>query len=146
MMAAEAAPLAIPETVTLSSEVVLDTVAALHALDEYFSTLTGIALRTRWGADSRLGEWCTARASALQAAAFGESPEEDDAWIKDPIVVERYARGENMAADLLEIHVEEQTALEDERTGMNRRIERLRVSATRTKEAGLVGASAEEVV
>src|SRR5207237_2001229 len=73
--ATEASAAALPATVEVPTEALLDAIAALHALYEYHSHLAGMLNGDDRKADSKVSDWCVTQATALRHAAFGEFPD-----------------------------------------------------------------------
>jgi hypothetical protein len=85
-----------PDTVTVSSEAVLEAVSALRAVDEFFMVLNGRS-------DSRVGAHVLDLAGDLKNEAFGDEPEGDEEYERDPLIVEVKARESEKCAELLRV-------------------------------------------
>ena len=82
------------DTVSVSHEAILDAIGWLMAADDLFIALND-------DTDSSPGVLFTSAGFDLKIAAFGENPEGDDEYERDPIIVETWARGYEHAAEVI---------------------------------------------
>ncbi len=84
------------DTVSVSREAILDAIGWLMAADDLFIALND-------DTDSSPGVLFTSAGFDLKIAAFGENPEGEDEYERDPIIVETWARGYEHAAEVIRV-------------------------------------------
>lgn len=109
----------VPETVTIPGELALNILGHLEGIADVFAVMNGW---DDWKCDGSHDARLLELMSQLDEAAFGPIPGDhegsDEPWHTDPITVEREARGNEVAAEMLETML----ADEGEHLGLRRMV------------------------
>lgn len=93
---------ALPQTVTVSSETIIDMLATIEALGDYIAGVEGHQLGAQCGCDTKASTWAYSWRGDYQRDILGDPP--IGQFDRDPVELAISIRASLQAAELLETH------------------------------------------